>query len=98
MSKLRKAAKGQECHLMIYPYCNDNPETVVLCHLPSSDKGMSIKSPDWWAVFGCSACHDVIDGRRQARDITKAEMQGIMMRGLFRTLKAQIEAGLISVR
>jgi hypothetical protein len=45
-TKLTKAARGEECTLQIHPYCNDNPETVVYCHLPSPDKGMALKSPD----------------------------------------------------
>lgn len=29
-SKLTRAARGQECTAEIVPYCNYNPETVVL--------------------------------------------------------------------
>lgn len=24
---------------------------------------MGMKSPDWCAAYGCSACHDIVDGR-----------------------------------
>lgn len=80
--------------MQIYPYCNGNPETVVLCHLPSEDKAWSMKSPDWWAAYGCSDCHDVIDARRKT-DLSKAEVLECMMRGLFRTQKILIEKGLL---
>lgn len=66
--RLRKSARGQECTLRLPGICVGGTETTVLCHLPSHIglKGAGMKVPDWWAVFGCHACHDVIDGRRLA--------------------------------
>jgi len=99
MSKLRKSAKGEECTLQIHPYCNGNPETVVLCHLPS-DSGMGQKSPDWWAAYGCSSCHDMIDGRFNAGGdifIPGIDLEECMRRGHYRTLQRMIEKGLITV-
>ncbi|QUI37537.2 DUF1364 domain-containing protein [Pectobacterium versatile] len=49
--------------MQISGICNGNPETTVLCHLPSPTHGMGYKGDDFWAVYGCSSCHDVIDGR-----------------------------------
>ena len=96
MTKLRKAAKGKDCTLQIHPYCNGNPETVVTCHINCEDKGWSLKSPDWWSVYGCSNCHDVIDGRMKT-DLSSDEVRACIMRGLYRTIKSRIEQGLISV-
>lgn len=96
MSKLRESARGEECTLQIHPYCNGNPETVVLCHLPSERKGMALKSPDHWGAYGCSACHDVIDGRRKT-DLPADELLRCMMRGLYRTWERMILKGLIRV-
>ncbi len=50
---------------MIVGVCNRNPETVVLCHSNAlaDGKGMGLKAPDTEAAFGCSSCHDVLDGR-----------------------------------
>ena len=93
MSKLTKAARGQECTLQIHPYCNGNPETVVGCHLPSPGHGMGFKSPDWWLVDACSGCHDVIDGRTQT-DIDPSEIYQCTFRGLYRTLERRIEMGI----
>ena len=95
-SKLTKAARGQDCTIQLHPYCNENPETVVFCHAPSEDKGMGIKSPDWWGAFGCSACHDVVDGRMRT-DIPADDVDRSFMRGVYRTLKIQIEQGLIKI-
>jgi len=95
MSKLRKSARGEECTLQIHPYCNGNPETVVLCHLPS-DSGMGQKSPDWWAAYGCSACHDVIDGR-SGHLLDRHIVNECMRMGHYRTLHRMIEKGLITI-
>ena len=62
MSKIRKSAKGEDCTLRIPGICNFNPETVVLCHAPYPGRYGSRKD-DWWAAYGCSNCHDAVDGR-----------------------------------
>jgi len=73
-----------------------NPETTVFCHAPSEDKGMGKKSPDFWGAFGCSDCHDIVDGRRNV-DISNDEIFRLHIRGVFRTIKTFIEQGLIKV-
>jgi hypothetical protein len=93
--KLRDSARGEDCTLQIHPYCNGNPETVVLCHLPSGS-GMGQKSPDWFAVYGCSTCHDIIDGRFNAAMTIHAREQAVT-RGLFRTWERMIDKGLIKL-
>ena len=97
MSKLRKAAQGQQCTLMIFPYCDWVEEKVVLAHLPSEDKGMGNKSPDWWAVHACDSCHAIIDGRSKVA-LTQSEIDECVARGLYRTWKRNIEAGLIKIK
>ena len=93
--KLTKSARGEECTLQIHPYCNGNPETVVLCHLPSGS-GMGQKSPDWFAVYGCSDCHDVIDYRIK-HDIPIENIALAQRWGLYRTWERMIEKGLIKI-
>jgi hypothetical protein len=65
MTPIRKAARGQECTLQLLGICNGDSSTVVLCHSNrlADGKGMGLKAPDTAACFGCSACHDVLDGR-----------------------------------
>jgi len=62
----RRAARGRDCTLMIVGVCNRDPATTVLCHSNrlADGKGMGLKAPDSAACFGCSDCHDVLDGRR----------------------------------
>lgn len=74
--KLRDSARGQECTLRLPGICNFDPATTVLCHLPVMQRGIAIKSPDLASCFGCSSCHDAIDGRvpykTDARDLLRA--------------------------
>ena len=62
----RRAARGRDCTLMIPGVCNRDPATTVLCHSNRLEhgKGIGLKAPDSAACFGCSDCHDVLDGRR----------------------------------
>jgi hypothetical protein len=64
LSKIRSAARDQDCTLG-FPVCNGSNETTVLCHsnLLEDGKGMGLKASDESGAFGCSACHDVLDGR-----------------------------------
>ena len=96
-SKLTKAARGQGCTVQLFPYCNNNPETTVFAHAPSEGKGMAIKSPDWWGADCCSACHDILDGRKQVNDISAEEIKDCFQRGIYRTLQRRIQQGLIKL-
>jgi hypothetical protein len=95
-SKLTKNARGKDCTVNLYPYCNSNPETVIFAHAPSEDKGMGRKSPDWWGAFCCSTCHDIFDGRMQT-ELSSEEIKDCFTRGIYRTLKIQIDEGKIKI-
>lgn len=90
--KLRDSAKGQPCTFQT-PFCNHDPETTVLCHLPSNVKGMGTKSDDWNAAFGCSACHEAIDTHKFSGDGKFA----YCYRALQRTHKIWRDLGLITI-
>jgi hypothetical protein len=94
--KLRDSARGEDCTLQIHPYCNGNPETTILCHIPSG-AGWGQKSPDWWAAYGCSDCHDIIDYRTIKDDISIVTISECSHRGIFRTLDRMIEKGHIKI-
>ena len=55
-----------------------------------------MKSQDYFGVYGCNICHDIIDGRRQTL-IEKDEILKCQMRGLERTWEIMIGEGLIKV-
>jgi len=96
-TKLTKSARGEECTLRLYPYCNGNTETTVLAHINCDDKGMGIKSPDWWSCYSCSDCHDIIDGRRRADLPAHLDISEAILDGIYRTHKRMIEKGLIQI-
>ena len=96
--KLRDSAKGEDCTLQLIPYCNNNPETVVLCHLPF-DSGMGMKAHDLSSAYGCSDCHAIIDGQRKVNDqlLPKEDIESAKYRGHMKTLLRFFDKGLIKI-
>jgi len=104
--KIRDSARGEECTLQIVGACNYDPATTVLAHLPD-DSGtgkMGGKSNDvGCAVYACSSCHDVIDGRAgfiSLDDCIAFEdcADFYQLRALKRTIKRMIEKGLVVIK
>lgn len=95
--KITTSAKGQDCTLRFYGVCNYNPETTVFAHAPCVDKGMGFKSPDWWGMYACSSCHDLIDGR-----ISDAYLKPIIpnriLHAVYETQKKLFELKIIEVK
>lgn len=61
---LRELARGKGCMVRVPGVCNSDPETTVLAHVRMIGvSAMSMKSPDWFASWACSACHDYVDSR-----------------------------------
>lgn len=95
MSKLRDAARGQQCTVRIPGICNGNPETTVLAHYRLAGTcGMGMKPIDLAGAHCCSDCHDAVDGRsktafrRETLDLMHAE-------GVFRTMEGLRKRGLL---
>jgi len=83
---LRKAARGRECQIRIPSVCNGNPETSVLAHYRLAGTcGTGIKPNDQQAAIGCSACHDLVDGRTKTTEYTHDELRLMHAEGVFRT-------------
>lgn len=93
-TKLRASARGQDCTLRLPGTCNFNPETTVLAHLPCGQKGMGMKSPDNMAIFCCSACHDVLDGRARGEPIDYQDV----LRALAETQAVWIDQRLMTIK
>ena len=87
-TKIRQSARNETCSLRVSPDCQDG-ETVVFCHLNSPQKGMGIKSPDIFGVYGCYSCHQKLD----AGSLSK----GDQLRALMETQFKLMEKGLINV-
>ena len=59
--KIRDSAKGEYCSLRVSPNCTDEYGKVVFCHLNTDYRGVGLKSPDLFGVYGCSECHPLLD-------------------------------------
>ena len=94
-TKLTKAGQGRECQVRIPAVCNHNPETVVLAHYRMAGVcGTGMKPADLIGAWACSACHDVLDGRKRIaadRDILRLWH----LEGMVRTLDILMREGLI---
>ena len=88
MTKIRKSARDESCTLRISLNCQDG-ETVVLCHLNSPYKGVALKSPDIFGVYGCYHCHQQLDAGMAAKTD--------QLRALMETQFKLMEKGLINV-
>lgn len=96
--KILRAAEGEKC-LIQSPYCNSDPSTTVACHSNELDdgKGIAQKADDCFVAFGCSACHDFVDGRIQGPDRypDKGQRQEYLDRGIKRTIRKLIDLGVL---
>lgn len=101
MTPARKAAKGQPCTLR-FPGCYPGPENeqVQLCHLRMfGGGGTGLKPHDSEAVFGCTHCHDVLDGRRRLIPELAGELNWERIaRAWAETLRLQRAAGVLIYR
>jgi hypothetical protein len=88
MTPIRRAARDQDCTLLIPGVVYHDTATTVLCHsnFLADGKGMGLKAPDEAAAFGCSACHDILDGRApRPAGITVLDLEAIFYAGVRRT-------------
>lgn len=86
---LRKYARGQNCQVRL-ACCNHDNATVVLAHFRLIGiSGLGLKSPDIIGAWCCSACHTYVDTHKD--DATQLSFS----HGVFRTINALIEDGLI---
>jgi hypothetical protein len=81
-SAIRLSARDEECTIRLPNICNFRTETTVLCHSNelSDGKGFGLKAPDTKAAYGCSACHDIVDGRAPRPDWLSLEVVQTLFR------------------
>jgi hypothetical protein len=72
--------------------CNGDDATTVLCHMNGG--GMGAKTPDLIAAWGCSDCHDAIDGRRYGLERDYREL--LAHEGMRRTIEQLIKDGVVT--
>jgi Protein of unknown function (DUF1364) len=95
MSKLRDAAKDQDCMVRIPGICNRNSQTTVLAHYRLSGTcGMGMKPIDLAGAWCCSDCHDAIDGRSKT-SFERTTLDLMHAEGVFRTMAALHKRGML---
>lgn len=98
MTPIRRAARDQECTLLIPGVGYHDTATTVLCHsnFLADGKGMGLKAPDEAAAFGCSACHDILDGRApRPAGMTALDLEAIFYAAMKRTHTILARLGLM---
>lgn len=95
-TKITRSARGESCSLRVPGVCKFDHETTVFAHAPCVEKGMGIKSPDWWGAYACHGCHNFMDGRAISPYVDSTEKPQIWLDGIFETQKKLREKGLIT--
>ena len=90
-TKIRKSARGEDCALRLGA-CS-HPETVILAHI-GRNRGMGIKCADYFAVYACSNCHDIIDYRVQS-EFSRDQLETEKLRALEETQGKLVNKGLL---
>ncbi|MGZ8220021.1 MAG: nuclease domain-containing protein [Methylobacter sp.] len=94
MSRLRKAAEGQECQIRIPGVCSGIDEQSVLCHMNGA--GLALKEDDTEAAIGCFNCHQAVDGKPVSKHpYTADEILLMFYQGCRRTRDMFRRKGLI---
>lgn len=86
MTPARKAAQGRPCMIRIPGICSHDSSTVVLCHFRLATGG-GMKPHDSQAAWGCSRCHDAVDGRLKTH-YTLTDLRLWHAEGVLRTQEA----------
>ncbi len=95
--KYTKSARGQACTIRIPGYCRPAPEneTTVLCHLNGA--GCGIRHANIHSAYGCSKCHDIVDGRHPVREFSHAEIELMFLEAVIRTQIIMINEGILEL-
>jgi len=96
-SKIRNAARGQPCQIMLPGICisgGDN-ETTVLAHMPNQSMGK--KAPDLVGAHSCHACHDVLDSR-VSHSFDRDFLRHKFLEGMKRTIIKLHEDGVLNMK
>jgi hypothetical protein len=96
---LTDSAYGMPCAFRLPGVCNHDRATTVWCHLPGIGKSMRSKVSDLHGAYGCSRCHDVIDGRAgDTHGLTPTILLDAMLRAICETQSRLAAIGIIKVK
>ena len=96
MSKITESARDAECQIQ-GPTCNENPETVVFCHLGGAGMGRKdVEEGIDMGSYGCSECHRWVDGGYLSNHPGEVQqMKAAHLAGTIRTMRILIGKGLV---
>ena len=96
MMDLTKLARGEACKIRVPLHCNGRPETSVWCHARIVGiSGTGLKAMDLLGAIGCSACHDVVDGRTKT-EFTYEQRRLMLLEGVCRTQVWLVEKEIVT--
>ena len=98
MSKIRKAANGEDCLVRIPDVCTFDPAKTIWSHARwyAAGRGKSIKADDLCGAFCCTDCDAVYDGQRKPPEgYTRDQVDMDWMHGHLRSLVRLRELGLV---
>ena len=76
MSKLREAARGQECQVRL-PGCQFDHGVILAHYRMAGTCGMGYKPHDLQGAWACFACHQLVDSTRD-ESVRLAFAEGVM--------------------
>ena len=95
MSRLRDAARSQDCQIRIPGICNFNPETTVLAHYRMAGVcGTGMKPIDLIGAWACSDCHFALDDGKSG--YRREQLDLMHLEGMVRTINELNRLGLLS--
>lgn len=93
MTNLRKDAQGKYCLIRVPGFCVSHD--ACLCHVRLIGiSGIGHKATDLLAAFGCTPCHDVVDGRVRS-SFTFDQRRQLLLEGMARTQAQWVEREIV---
>lgn len=96
MKKITDSAKGEDCTIRLPGISNRDSETVVYCHINGIRFGHGTGIKTEFGAYGCSDCHEVVDGRRKS-NYNHDYIRASHLEGVIETLRKLNAKGLINL-
>lgn len=98
MSKITESARDEECTIRLPFICKRTTDTTVFCHISGIRFGHGTAIKTEFGAYGCSACHDAVDGRLCIdTEYSRDELKIAHYEGVFETLMKLKQKGLIKL-
>jgi hypothetical protein len=95
--KIMKSAREERCTIRL-PGCNGGFETTVFAHVDKIRFGKGTGHKSMFGAYGCSSCHDIVDGRKKVKGMSKPEIHLFHVEGVLETWMRLVEKGLVILK